>query len=371
MTFVELILKNLFRQPVRAGLTVLGIGVGITTVVALGFIMGGVKSTAEGILRMGGSDFMVAQEGTADLSFSVVSEADWAALDRNPDIQRTFGVLMHITQLGDNPYFVLGGVRPENLKDAGVDLVAGSFLSPDAADEVMLGSGAAGAMGAVVGDTVTIDDHPFKVVGIYDSDLVWQRNGSYGPLATVQQMANRPGVVTAVFVKLKEGFDRREVASAIERDSPQLVTVLEVSEYGEVDQGIQLMDALNLAVSVLAVGIGAIGVMNTMVMSVFERTREIGILRAVGWRGPRILRMVIGESLVLCVIAAFFGAAMGMLATQAVMLIPTVQSFLEPQYTLDVFVRGLAVAVFVALAGAAYPAYRAVRLVPMEALRYE
>jgi len=161
------------------------------------------------------------------------------------------------------------------------------------------------------------------------------------------------------------------VAQAIERDFPNLSTISDVGEYGKVDQGVQFLDAANLAISILAVGIGAIGVMNTMVMSVFERTREIGILRAVGWSGQRILRMIIGESLLLCVVAAAVGTALGVLATRAILLIELIRNLLEPQYTLDVFVRALVVAVVVALAGAAYPAFRAVRLTPMEALRYE
>ena len=131
------------------------------------------------------------------------------------------------------------------------------------------------------------------------------------------------------------------------------------------------MDALELAITALAVGIGAIGVMNTMVMSVFERTREIGILRAVGWRGSRIMRMIVGESLILCLVATVAGSALGVLASRSVLLIPAVRSVLDPQYTVDIFVRALVVAIAVALVGAAYPAMRAVRLEPMEALRHE
>jgi putative ABC transport system permease protein len=142
-----------------------------------------------------------------------------------------------------------------------------------------------------------------------------------------------------------------------------------VGDYSEVDQGIQFLDAANLAISVLAVGIGAIGVMNTMIMSVFERTREIGIFRAVGWSGRRILRMIITESML--VVAAFVGSTLGVLATRAILMIDMVSNVLEPQYSADVFIRALVVAVVVALAGAAYPAFRAVGLTPMEALRYE
>ncbi len=184
-------------------------------------------------------------------------------------------------------------------------------------------------------------------------------------------MTAKTNVVTAVYITAESGADPAALAQSIEDDFDNLATISDVGEYGKVDQGVEFLDAANLAISVLAVGIGAIGVMNTMIMSVLERTREIGILRAVGWSGTRILRMIIGESLILCVFAAAVGAALGVLATRAILMIDLIRNLLEPQYPLEIFLRALAVAVVVALLGAIYPAFRAVRLTPMEALRYE
>lgn len=184
-------------------------------------------------------------------------------------------------------------------------------------------------------------------------------------------MTRKPGVITTALVRMTPGTDPEQLERSIERAQPEVAVIRNQSQYSEVDQGFQMIDAMNLAISLLAVGIGAIGVMNTMVMSVFERTREIGVLRAVGWDGGRILRMVVGESLILCVIAMFVGSLLGVLATRAVLLSKTVSSFLEPEYTAAVFGKALLVAIVVALAGAAYPTYRAIRLTPMEALRHE
>jgi putative ABC transport system permease protein len=111
--------------------------------------------------------------------------------------------------------------------------------------------------------------------------------------------------------------------------------------------------------------------MNTMIMAVFERTREFGILRAVGWRSSQIMRLVLTEALFLCLVAALIGTALGVLATRGIMLIDAVQGLLQPTYSLDVFVRAVVIASAVGLVGAFYPAYRAVRLSPMEALRHE
>jgi putative ABC transport system permease protein len=174
-----------------------------------------------------------------------------------------------------------------------------------------------------------------------------------------------------VYVTAATGVDIQALRDQIEAELPQLVTVAEVSEFEEVDQGILIIDAATLAISALAVIIGAIGVMNTMIMSVFERTREIGILRAVGWSGRRILQMIIGESLLLCAVAMVVGSLLGVLVVIGVSQFETVKAFLEPQYSFAVFARALLVALIVALIGAIYPAVRAVRLAPMEALRHE
>jgi putative ABC transport system permease protein len=196
-------------------------------------------------------------------------------------------------------------------------------------------------------------------------------SGAYAPLATVREIARTPGVVTGVWVDAEAGADTRALASEIEARFPTLVTVAGVEDFGKVDQGIAIMDALDLAVTALAVGVGAIAVMNTMIMAVFERTREFGILRAVGWRGSRIVRLVLTEALFLCLVAAVAGTILGVLATRAVMQIDEVQGLLEPRYTPDVFVRAVLIAAGVGLVGALYPAFRAVRLSPMEALRHE
>lgn len=371
MTLTALVFKNLFRQRVRTLLTVLGIAIGVATVVALGSITEGLKGSSGEFIRAGEADFMVAQAGASDLSFSAVSESDWHAIAARPDVERATGFLLEVADVGSNPFFLLFGYEPGALPDEPIDLVSGRLLAPAATHEALLGSEGAKDLGVEVGAQVELDRTQFEVVGIYRTGEKWRDSGAVVPLATAQQIASKTDVVTAVHVTVTAGADPHEVAVAIEREHPQLASLEEAADYGEVDQGFKILDAANLAISLLALGIGAIGVMNTMIMSVFERTREIGILRAVGWRGSRILRMIFLESLALCLIAAAIGIVFGVIASRAVLLVPAVSSFLVPSYSPDVFVRAIAVGVVVAMLGALYPAVRAVRLSPMEALRYE
>jgi putative ABC transport system permease protein len=371
VSFGALVFRNLFRQRVRTALTVLGIAIGITTVVALGAIMEGVRVTSGDFVNAGGADFMVAQDGASDLTFSAVPAKDVERIAALDGVERANGALIEVSKQGDNPYFLVFGYEPESLPGEPLELVTGRLPDPAAEAEALIGTGAAAELDLGVGGTIEIDRRPFEVVGVYDVDDRLRGSGAIVPLATLQQLSRRQDVVTAIHVSVAPGADPEAVADAVERDLSGLAAIRDVDEYSKVDQGFEIIDSANLAISLLAVGIGAIGVMNTMIMSVYERTREIGILRAVGWRGSRILRLVVYESLFLCFIAAGVGVALGILASRAVLLVPSVSTFLVPSYPLEVFVRALAVGVLVALMGAVYPAVRAVRLSPMEALRHE
>ena len=371
MTFPGLILKTLLRQRTRTALTVLGIAIGITTVVALGVITAGMKATASGLVTGGGADFMVAQEGSSDMTFSSVSDRDIAAVERRPDVARVTPFVVEVMRVASNPFFIVFGIRTEDMPREGVTLLNGRWPSGEDASEVALGQDAASKTGARIGEFMTLEHERFQVVGLYRGEDKMRDGGAFAPLRRVQKLADKRRVVTGAFVRVPPGHDPDEVAAAIEDDMPQLAAVSGADDYDEIDQGMKIMDATNLAISLLAVGIGAIGVMNTMIMSVFERTREIGIIRAVGWRGSRILRMIGFESLLLCLVASAIGTGLGVLASRAVLLVPAISSWIEPVYETEVFLRALAVGVLVALAGAAYPAFRAVRLSPMEALRHE
>lgn len=371
MSFLSLIVSNLVRRRVRSVLTVVGIGIGITTIVALGAVTAGAKQAAGQMLRIGSADFLVAQQGASDLALSALTEREWDAIAAVSGVANARGILYHVSRVGSNPYFITFGVRPEQLAQSPPTLLRGRLPSLDGTTELLLGRRAADSLDARIGDTIEIERTPFRVVGIFASDNHIEEVSAYAPLATVQRVAKKLAVVTGVYVTLRPGADPADVAARIEAAVPTATVISRVSEYAEVDQGVRMVDALYLAISVLAVVIGAVGVMNTMIMSVFERTREIGVLRAIGWSGHRILRLILGESLILCLIAAGVGIGLGVLASRAVALIPAVSTFLSPAYTTQTFVVALVVALVVAFAGAAYPAYRAVRLSPMEALRYE
>ena len=372
MSFVSLVLKNLWRQKVRSLLAIAGISLGIATMIALGAIADGLEYSLIATLRSGKADFSIGQAHAPMIVLSSVPEARLYEIQRWPEIQQAVGALVTFASFPGNPYFLAIGIEPDAFELGGVILLEGRAFSQYAEDEVLLGKSAASTLGVKLGDVVEIDLKKFQVVGIYETGNLLEDGGALFPLRTLQNLKNRPAELTVILVRVREGFAIEDVMARVEREyGGALITLRSAAEFHKNYQSLSLVRAGTWLIALLALVIGGIGVMNTMIMSVFERTREIGILRAVGWRRVRVLQLILGESLLLGGIAALVGTLLGWGAARAVTLLPQVRGLIGPLYTPDLFAKALLIALIVGLVGGLYPAYRAANISPQEALRYE
>jgi putative ABC transport system permease protein len=374
VSFLALILRNVLRHKVRSSLTGLGVAVAIMAVFALGVLTHSLRVTAISILRTGTADFSVGQKGVSDILYSSVDETEVEDLASYPGVESVVGVLVAAVDLDkDHPFFLELGIEPDKLTEFGVQVVDGEPYHPDATDEIMLGYRAARDLNKGVGDTLTVEDQQqkFRVVGIFSTGQVFGDSASMLPLLTLQGLERKPGIITLAFVKVKEGVDIDTLRARIDKENPQLATVRTESEFGRIDRNLKLISAANVGASILALVIGAIGVMNTTVMSVFQRTREFGVLRAVGWSRLRVLSMVMSEALLIALAGAAAGLAAGYVAVKAIQQAPELIGVFQPDYPGDIFGRALGIAIGMAFLGAFYPAVRAALLKPLEALRHE
>jgi putative ABC transport system permease protein len=370
--FATLIARNVLTRKVRSILTGAAVAIAIMTVVALGVLTHSLRRTAVSVLQTGTADFTVAQKNVSDVLYSALDEEDVTRIQQTPGVQSAVGVLVAAVQLdSDHPFFLELGIQPDQLTTFGVGVVAGQPYSADATDEVMLGYRAARDLNKSVGDTIVIDNTQFRVVGIFSTGQVFGDEASMLPLTNLQTLERKPGAVTLAFVKVQSGADVDSVRARIEHDNAQLATVRTASEFGRVDRNLRLISAANVGISILALVIGAIGVMNTTAMSVFERTREFGVLRAVGWTRARVISLVMGEAVVISFMGACFGIALGFIAIRLIQRVPDLVGVFQPDYPAGIFGRALGIAMGMALFGALYPAIRAALLSPLEALRNE
>ncbi|MEZ4713909.1 MAG: ABC transporter permease, partial [Caldilineaceae bacterium] len=189
-------------------------------------------------------------------------------------------------------------------------------------------------------------------------------------LREAQQLVNRGRTVSFIFVDVYNPAQAAQVRDVIDQRFPEARASLS-SEFAQSTNDIASTMAIVNTIRFLALLVGGIVVANTMIMSIYERTREIGTLRAMGWSRRRILSQILQESLYLCLVAAIVGALLGVVLLTLLGQIPAMSQFIDARWTPDTFVIAVAVSVALGLLGGFYPAWRASRLLPVEALRYE
>lgn len=238
---------------------------------------------------------------------------------------------------------------------------------------VVLGKIIAANLKKSVGDTLdVIDGEPFEVVGIFQSYNAVENNMVLMTLPQLQRLTGREAEVTG-FSLVTESNDPR-LFERLRREIRALDPKLDALSVGEfIDSAIEirLANAMAWLTSSVALVVGAIGVLNTMLMSVFERTGEIAVLRAIGWRKGRVVRMVLTESFFLGIAGAVLGTCGALLLTELLSYHPKVEHMIPGGITLAVVLQGFVIAVLVCMLGGIYPSYRAAALLPVEGLHHE
>jgi putative ABC transport system permease protein len=209
-------------------------------------------------------------------------------------------------------------------------------------------------------------------VGIFESESLFENGALIMPLAALQKMMGREGQVTGFLITAASSSSeflndlRRRIEAAIPGTA-----ATPARDYVVADTQIRLAKAMAWVTAAVSLILGAVGMLNTMLMSIFERTREIGLLRAVGWRRRRVLALVLGEALVIALAGTLLGGVLAALGLRALTLFPTARGFIDPNLPPEVLVIALLMGVGLSLLGGLYPAARAAALDPTEALRYE
>jgi ABC-type antimicrobial peptide transport system permease subunit len=363
-----LTLRNLWRRRTRTLLTVLGIGAGIATIVAFQGLGEGMSDGYTDIAMGSEIDLMALEADASDMGYSTIDERVGARLAGLAEITGVAGTGFAFTSTEEMPIFILWGYNPREFAINHFKIVEGEPLTTNR--QMLLGRQAAENMGTEIGGTIRVLDSSFRVVGIFETGVPFEEVGGVITLRDAQRLAGRPHQVTMYGIKLRDPKQAEEVKAYLDTNFPEIDVSL-TSEFAENIPDMQAMDQMVSQIAFLAILIGGVGMLNTMLMSVLERTREIGVLRALGWRRRQVVGMILREALVLGLIGGIAGILLGMGFAWLLLQIPMVQGMIEPIYTAGLLITAVVVALVTGVLGALYPAWRATKMQPIEALRYE
>lgn len=361
--------RNLWRRRTRTLLSASGIGIGVATLVMLGGMSKGVLGQLNMLAGSGSTGHItLMQKKVADMSMSTLDERMVSQIQAMPGVKSASPYLMGFVMTADMPFFLFGGIEPNSAAMAHYRLSEGRLLARP--NEIMVGKTAAKNYKVGVGDTMTLYDNRYKIVGLYETGVAYEDGGSVMALREAQRLLNRPRSVSFIFVDVVNPDDANAVRAALEHRFADAQVSLS-SQFAEDSDAKAQLDAFSAVIGILAMLVGGIVVANTMMMSIYERTREIGTLRALGWPKRRILSQVVQESLWLCLVAGVLGSVLGVAMLWGISKIPFADAMITATWDAQTFVNSITVALVVGLIAGFYPAWRASRLQPVEALRYE
>jgi ABC-type lipoprotein release transport system permease subunit len=359
--------QSLWQRLGRTMLTIGAIGLTVGAILGLDAVIQGMALSMSDMFT--NVEVMVRQADVSDTSLSAIDERVSDKVQAYSDVHSVSGIIFSAVTLGDGMnFFLVFGMEPQSYAIQRYRIVEGGPLTGN--HQVIIGRSMAESLNKGVGSTLELSATRFRVAGIYESRIGFEEMGGIMTLRDAQIMTGRPRKLTILAVKLKDPAQAPALVERINREYPELHATLS-SDFTDQMPDFQASNAMLGGISVMAVLVGGVGILNTMLMSVFERTREIGVLRSVGWRRRSILGMFLREAIWLGILGGITGILTAIALTYLLNRLPMYAGLLTPLWSLPIILRAIGIALLLGLFGGIYPAYRATRFQPVEALSYE
>ena len=249
----------------------------------------------------------VMQRDVPDMTLSSVDEQVIRQIQAMPQVESVSPMVMGFVLTPELPLFIIHGLDPNSVAMDHYKLTEGRRVQRPS--EIIIGSNAATSYDLGLGDTLTLYNNRYKVVGIYETGVAWEEGGGILALRESQRLLNRPRNVSFVFVDVKDPSLAVPVQDAINARFPNVRASIS-SEFAQNTDDIASMQAVASAIGLLALIVGGIVVANTMIMSIFERTpRDRHIARiGLAWQAHSLADHA-GESAAVSAVGPFWAAS--------------------------------------------------------------
>lgn len=332
------ILKNMFRRKVRTSLTVFGIGIGILALVVMGAMAEKIQLLVDGGTKYY-SDKVIISDKSGMMGFSAVplSTERAAEIKKVKGVKEVSGVVGML--LEENPKAVSMGpgstinaadFNGRDFESFKYDMSKGRELEPNDRGKAVIGADLVKKMNAELGKNITIRGRKFEVVGIIEKTLTAPDNAVSIPLADAQEIflntlpdvvknqVKAEKIVTGFTVYVNDGENPDEVAERISKEIAGVSATGPKAFKDQIESATKVLNQILYGIAAISLMVGSLSVINTMTMSISERTKEIGIKKAVGAKTSSILVEYLTEAGLIGLIGGLIGVGIGTLIVTAI-----------------------------------------------------
>jgi putative ABC transport system permease protein len=369
LNHLVLALRNLKRRPARSFLTILGVAVAVGSFITLYGLSRSVLDNVQQSFNERGADLTVRQRGIAEPFGGTIPQPIVSQIAKLPGVAAIAGQLLSFAATDNDDHVIALGWASDSFFWPTVPLLEGRLPDLSERKVALVGGDIARALDKRLGDDITLLGERFRIVGITNYTSIINRNAVIVNLVDLQEVTFRAGAVTFISVELDHPTDQIEV----DRVTKAIETLgqLSVNRSEGVmrnDSLIGLLSAVSSSMAWVALLMGVLMVLNTLLMAVLERTREIGILSAIGWSKTRVMGALVMEGFILSAIGSAVGILFGIAGSRLLSSVPDIGRYVAIRPTLGLIVFTTLAAIGLGILGSFYPAFAATRKSPAAAL---